>query len=151
MTDPSKPDVEAIISELRAGRKSAEAAVPNDLRDAVRSEDNLHAQLAEANRTCVTGNSISAWRKLCLRPLNPWRSEVNAFNGSVVRVLNRLVRLLEGDDLPESGPLLDMQRRRMTLTEKMSDRLAELDRLQLDERIRKLEDKIASLEKDRKG
>lgn len=149
--EPAKPDVESVIAEIRTNSQAAENSVPGALRQAVEAEDHLQAQLAEANRTCITGQSISGWRKWFLRPLNPWRSDVNHFNSSVVRVLNRLVKLLEGADLPETGPLLDQQRRRMTLTEKLSDRMADYDRLELDARIRTLEDKIARLEKEREG
>ncbi|HMP89139.1 MAG TPA: hypothetical protein PJ991_03000 [Kiritimatiellia bacterium] len=155
MTEPrhenEKPDVEAIIKELRANAQAAGQAVPDSLRSAVRDEDSLHEQLALANRSCMTGNTLPGWRKLFMKPLNPWRSEINTFNGSIVKVLNRLVKLLEGADLPESGPMIEQQRRRMTLTEKLNDRVAELERHQLNQRIKTLEDKIASLEKERKG
>lgn len=125
--ESSQPDVERIMKDIRRAADEASNAVPAAHRAALADEDQLHRQLAEANRTCVTGQSVGGWRRLFLKPLAPWRSDINTFNGAVVRVLNRLVRVLEGEDLPEAGPLLDQQKRRLTLMEKMSDRLNELE------------------------
>lgn len=141
----SRPDVEAIIAEIQRHRMEAETSLASGHREALAAEDDLHAQLAQANRVCLTGQH-GGWRGLFMRPYGMWRSEINTFNASVVRVLNRLVRLLEGEDLPDKGPLIDAQRRRLTLMEKMSDRLAAYDKLNLEERVRHLEERIRVLE-----
>lgn len=137
--DDSKPDVEKLIEEIRSNVQVAEDAVPATHRAAVNDEDNLHEELAKANSAYATSDFMFGWRKLFLKPLVPLRHDINTFNGSVVRVLNRLVKLLEGNDLPEAGSMLDTQKRRLTLMEKMSDRLQEL------------EARVKELEGNRKG
>jgi len=140
-----RPDVEAIMAELQqylaADDRTAGGAAADEP-----AEDDLRGQLALANRTCLTGQPQSLLQRLVWRPFRSWCAETRRFNVAVVRTLNRLVRLLEGDDLPDAAPLLDAQRRRLALLEKISDRLAELERRNPADRLDNLEDRLRKLE-----
>jgi hypothetical protein len=76
--------------------------------------------------------------------------EINNFNSNVARVLNRLVRILEGSDTEGSEELLTNARRRLTLLARLSERLERYDDLQIDARLEKIEKALSDLE-DRVG
>jgi hypothetical protein len=147
-TEPAdfKPDVEAIIARIRQDAQRAEASVPAAQREGERLEEDLRGNLAAANRACAVGKVPSGpsglLARLAYRIIRPLIGEINGFNGHAVRVLNRIVRVLEGDDATLSGDLIDLQRRRVTLMERMSGRLATFDAMRIEERLAALEERL---------
>jgi len=139
------PNVEKIISGIRADIEQAEAAVPGDVRKAVAVEDDLAGNLAEANRRSVVGQSRSLILRILHRPIRVILSDINAFNSAVVRTLNRMARILAGEDVADTPELLEKQKRRTDLLESISDRLAKLETTDCDARLKRLEDKVDGL------
>lgn len=135
-----KLDVESIIAEIRQDAQRAEGSVPAAEREAVRVEDDLRGNLAAANRSCAVGAAPQGLAgRVVYRLIRPLIGEINGFHAHVVRALNRIVRILEGEDASVSGEVVELQKRRVALLEKLSARLAEYDALQIEERLRALE------------
>ncbi|MBU0677913.1 MAG: hypothetical protein KJ626_07320 [Verrucomicrobia bacterium] len=147
MNEQKKPDVEAIVEEIRKSVSDAEASIPVDFREGVRAENDLHENLAAANRACAAGQKVPAGAlglltKLVYRLIRPLTGEINEFHAGVVRVLNKLVRILEGGDAPESSELLEKTQRRISMLAQLSERLGEYDDMNIEERLRRIEEKL---------
>lgn len=139
MTPTPPPDVAALIEELNADRNALPGSpAPDTSRDAV-ADDDLPALLAAANRSCHIRLPEKGWRRWLLRPLGGLLAQINLHHAFTVRTLNRMMRLLEGEDLPESAALQQAQQRRLTLLRQINERLAALEALQLEARLQKLE------------
>jgi len=125
MSHPSqnRPDVEAIIAQLHVDQQALPSSEPSG---GEVDEQDLHALLAEANRLCQL-RPASGWKQLIRRPFRFLFADVYASNAATVRCLNRMTRLLSGEDLPEAGPFLENQRRRLTLLQQLNERVAALE------------------------
>jgi hypothetical protein len=138
------PDIEKLIQTLRLRRepRDADSADASNAFAAASIEDNLHANLASANQTCQIKPTGSGIRGFCNRfmykLLRDMISQTNDFHAHVVRVLNKVVRVLEGED-PSISELTELHRRRISITEMLAERLAEYDAMRIDERLRALE------------
>jgi hypothetical protein len=145
-----RPDVEALIAEIRRravcepaaeGAPDAQAAAPDD----------LHSHLKAANESCRVGEvtargPVGAARRSTHRLLGSLIGDVNRFHAEVVRVLNELVGVLEGERTPASADLLVKTQRRIELLTELSRRLAEVEDLRIAERLQELEERIGKLE-----
>jgi hypothetical protein len=150
MTQPQnnvkRPDVEAIVNNIRENILRSASFVPSVDEEALRVESDLHGNLHAANRDCVVGQikarGLKGFLLRCLyKPLGALLAEINHFHASVIRVLNRLVKILEGND-QASSELLDQTRRRVDLLEKLGRRLDAYDDLHIEERLRDMERRI---------
>lgn len=136
----ARPDVESIIAEIRQDAEKAGAAVSAAERAAVRTEDDLRGNLAAANRSCAIGRAPGGLlARVAYRVIRPLIAELNEFHANVVRSLNRMARILEGEDASASGEVAELQKRRVTILERLSARLADYDAMRIEERLRKLE------------
>lgn len=152
MTEPNqiddRPDIESIMSEIRENiQEVPEPEQPQERK----SDDVLSLNLEAVNRSYVLGEGtsegISGLRDKSARILlGPLIGEINNFHGCVVRALNAIAELLGRIDTSLSGELLDENRRRIKLLSHLSERLADYDNLQIDQRLRQIEDKLKSLE-----
>jgi hypothetical protein len=147
----SKPDVEAIVAEIRDAIRVAGAESGPVAADPATDEDSLYGNLAAANAQCriapPAGRGVKAVvGRLLLRALAPALAPVNRFNAHVVRVLNKLVMALDGRDTEAAGALLKQARQRQDLIVQLSNRLAAYDALRVEERLRGIEERIERLE-----
>lgn len=137
-----QPDIERIIAEIRAAKETAEHAVLPEYRKAVLVEDQLAHNLSLANEHArinpVPSESRSLLKRMLYSLLQDLIGQLNIFHADVVRVLNKLTRILNGDD-PAPAEIYDAQRRRITLTEHLAERLTRYDRLHIEERLEALE------------
>lgn len=142
-TNPDRPDVEAIVGKIRQDLQRSASSVPPVDETALRVENDLHGNLDMANRDCVVGQvKASGLKGLLLRCLyKPFASllaEINQFHSSIIRVLNRLVKILECKD-PASSELIDKTQRRIDLLEKLGRRLDAVDDLHIEKRLNRIE------------
>jgi hypothetical protein len=79
-------------------------------------------------------------RKIVYRMLG-----LKEFNGRLVRILCRIIALMEGAEVPESKLVLTRQKNTMDLLIELSARLADLDKLQIEKRLADLEAEVAAL------
>lgn len=149
MNDPNAfaptPDIEKIIASIRAARKSSASLVNPSQLAAATAEDNLASNLKAANEHCSLTPPPKGVRGFCnlllFKLLGHTIRQINTFHADVVHVLNKLVRMLEGED-PAVSELVAIHRRRITLTEMLAERLAHYDALHIEERLKALEDAI---------
>ena len=144
----TKPDVERIISEIRRNIDNAEEMISPEMNEAVDVESDIYGNLGEANRTCETGRfrSSGAASRLRGRFMAPLIDEINQFHGHVIRVLNRLIRLLDGTDTELESPVLDNARKRMDTVSALSRRLAEYDEANIEQRLTDIEQRLSRIE-----
>lgn len=145
------PDVEAILGEIRSHIRRANEEFPEEGTPGQESEQNLAANLAAANRAWEVGSlkgagPVSLLRRPVHKVLGALIGEINYFNSNVVRVLNLLVKILEGIDAEGSGELLADARRRSTLITQLSERLEGYDSMKIDTRLERIEKALADLE-----
>ena len=165
MADQSRetdaPDVEAIVGDIRRSIREAEEAYekgtpPPDasaqahLEAATRAQNNLYDNLHAANTTCRIGTVPDAPALIRGRLqrrvgviLNPLIGELNEHNAHVVRVLNKIVRILDGHDTEIASELLMKTQRRVDLLTQLCDRLSKYDDLEIEKRLLKLEEEAA--------
>ena len=150
MTDENKakPDVEEIIQSIQKDlgpELGTDAAEP----ETAVAEDDLHANLDAANRTCRVGVDLPGGlrgvvaRCACIM-LRPVLSEINSFNARVVRVLNKTIAALEGEDSGLEGELLTEINRRTSLLSGLTRRLDAYDEMRIEKRLEELEKRAAS-------
>jgi hypothetical protein len=139
--DKTKPDVNAIIAEICEDMKSVEP--PEEIAESARS---LYDELELAGRTfsggyLPTGGLTAITRKIIYRMLG-----LKEFNGRIVRILCRIVALLEGTEVPESKLVLTRQKNTMDLLIEMSKRLTDYDKLRLETRLERLEQELENMQ-----
>ena len=167
MTDQPQPqdvpDVEAIIADLRRSIKEAEEVferesapppggpTPEQIAQGARAENNLYDNLHAANLACRVGvlpdaSGLKAMaRRRTYEVLAPLIGELNEFHTRTVRVLNKMVKILDGNDTAISSELLMKTQRRIDLLTQLCNRLAAYDELQIEARLRKIEEELARL------
>ena len=69
--------------------------------------------------------------------------DLNTFHASTVQSLNKMSRMLDGSDTAELSDLVEKTRGRIDLLTELSRRLAEYDDLNIDQRLRRLEESLA--------
>jgi hypothetical protein len=157
MTQPEenldRPDVEAIVNKIRADLQRSESGARPADEAAVRVENDLHGNLDAANRDCAVGQikmrGLKGHLLRCFyKPLGSLIAEINQFHSSAIRVLNRLVKILECRD-PAASELIDKTQRRLDLLEKLGRRLDAVDDLRIEERLSRIERQLSKTqEKD---
>ena len=161
---PSRPEVEAIVEDIRRTVREAEDALAaqteaerdgpslDELQDAARAQGNLYENLAAANEHVRVGavpptGGIKGRVQLRVYDLiHPLVEELNAFHTSLVRVLNKLVQIFDGQDTQVSSELLMKTQQRVDLLTQLCDRLSALDDLQIDERLKRIEQRLDALD-----
>ena len=136
------PDVEAIINEIRKDLKSAGATISEDeLKETkeVRYDEDLYANLIAANRAWNAGHLPQQGIKFKIRKALRRLLGIDDFNGNVIRILNELIKILEGQDTVMSGELLFSNRLRIDLLTQLSRRLSEYDDMDIELRLRRIE------------
>jgi hypothetical protein len=146
-----RPDVESIIREIRQAAVAAGATAPESDELGAAVHDGLYEQLAAANRACGVGFAQGRGlhglaRRGVLRLLGSTLAEINGFHAAVVRVLNRLVAVLDGRDVAAGGELLAGARRRNDVVTHICERMAAYDDLGLADRLKQVEERLAQLE-----
>jgi hypothetical protein len=157
MTQPEKnmdrPDVEAVVSKIREDVLRSASSVPPVDGQALRVEKDIHGNLDAANRDCAVGQTkgrgLQGFLLRCLyKPFGVLLAEINQFHSSVIRVLNRMVNILESKD-PVSSELIEKAQRRIDLVEKLGRRLDAVDDLRIEERLSRIERQLSKTqEKD---
>jgi len=157
MTQPeenvNRPDVEAIVGKIRQDLQRSTSSVPSIDDVSLRVENDLHGNLDAANRDCAVGQvkagGLKGFLLRCLyKPFGALFAEINQFHSAVIRVLNRLVKILECKD-PASSELIDKTQRRIDLLEKLGRRLDAVDDLRIEERLSRIERQLSKTpEKD---
>jgi hypothetical protein len=151
--NPDRPDVEAIVSKIWQDLQRSASSVPPVDETALRVENDLHGNLDAANRDCIVGQIKARGPRgfllHCLyKPFGVLLAEINQFHSAVIRVLNRLVKILECKD-PASSELVDKTQRRIDLLEKLGRRLDAVDDLRIEERLGRIERQLSKTqEKD---
>lgn len=140
-SEQKKPDINAIIAEIREDMKSIEP--PEEIAEGERS---LYDELQLAGRTfsggyLPTGGLTAVTRKIIYRMLG-----LKEFNGRIVRILCRIVALLEGTEVPESKLVLTRQKNTMDLLIEMSKRLTDYDKQRLEQRLEHLEQEVKNMQ-----
>ncbi len=127
------PDVEALITQIRAAVREAGADPDDPQKNKAADPDDLYENLRLLNEAHLVGQSRGRglrhrFGRFLFRCLAPVPSEINAVHVRLVRILNRLVMALDGRDTITAGELLKRTRQRQDLMALLSDRLAELER-----------------------
>ncbi|MBM4142343.1 MAG: hypothetical protein FJ225_01935 [Lentisphaerae bacterium] len=143
---PSSPDVEAIMADIRREIAAAGGLAPGEPPGGSAAEAGLRENLAAANRLhavgAVTGGGAAALaRRATHKLLGTLIAQINEFNARTVRVLNEIVGIMEGEETASTGQVLEQSRRRLELVSELSRRLAEYDALDIDARLRRLEER----------
>jgi hypothetical protein len=153
----SGPDVEAIIQQIRADVSASELPVDPAIAETAALDSDLNQILAEANRSCVVGRSRPSGARgfiyrILLRLLTPLVedlalvADLNRFNSLSVRSLNKLSKMLTGNDTASDSDLLAQTRRRIDLLVDLGSRLDSYDKQQLDERLKRIEAQLGKSE-----
>jgi hypothetical protein len=151
--NPARPDVEAIVGKIRENLLRSASSVPPVDEEGLRVENDLHGNLDVANRGYAVGQikvgGLKGFLLRCLyKPFGILLAEINQFHSAVIRILNRLIKILECND-PASSELIDKTQRRINLLEKLGRRLDAVDDLRIDERLSRIERQLSkSQEKD---
>jgi len=128
-----KPDVERIVETIKSQLKHAETAVPPT--ESSDTHSNVYTVLQQANESYALQGPAgggSAWkqriRKGLFTLLSPVTDRIIDHNAHVVRVLNKLVKVLDGSDDELKGELLAATHNRMDLIESLADRVIALEK-----------------------
>jgi len=151
-----RPDVEAIIAEIREAVRASELTVPAGAASSAESDGDLKALLADANRGCAVGLSRPGGvrgllYRVILRAMGPLVAEVSRFNGLSVRLFNKLDKMLSGNDTATESDLLAQTRRRIDLLTDLGKRLDTYDTLELDARLKRIEQRLSDLQGQEKA
>jgi hypothetical protein len=144
----TKPDVEAIIAQIREDVRASELPADPAIVESAKSDSNLSQLLSAANAECAVGRSRPSgakgllYRMLALAAA-PLISDINRFNSLSVRVLNKLHAMLAGNDTATESDLLANTRRRIDLLTDLGKRLDAYEQLDLDARLRRIEERLA--------
>ena len=150
-TSQTNPDVEAIISQIREGvRASGLPDIPNNTASAT-SDGNLNGLLAAANTQYAVGcASPGGLKGILYRMLAfvgaPLVGDINRFNSLSVRLFNKLNGMLAGNDTATESDLLASTRRRIDLLTDLGQRLDAYDELDVNARLRRIEEQLSKLQ-----
>lgn len=151
--EDQKLDVEKIIDEIRASADSAEAQITDEFKDSIVREQAIYSSLKGMNESCAAGAQtsgiLSPLRRLIYFTIAPLLSDINEFHAHTVRVMNQLMRILEGKDTTLSGEMAEKNKKRIELLTQLSSRLEQYDQMMIEDRLKSLEDKIDTLKSDR--
>jgi hypothetical protein len=155
MTHANNPesglDVETIIHRIRDDVSASELPTDPAIAESAALDSDLNAILSDANGNCTIGESrLGGVRgllyRMLLRILTPLVEDINRFNSLSVRSLNKLSKMLTGNDTASDSDLLAQTRRRIDLLVDLGSRLDSYDKQQLDERLKRIEAQLGKSE-----
>jgi len=146
------PDVESIMAEVRSSLKDipefedAQSGLAHGV--GAPDPDDLYSNLAFANRCCAGAADAPRWkrgvRKVARRMLKVLFPDVISFQEHTVRVLNKLVKVIDGRDDTLTSDILTNTKTRVDTLAHLSRRQDDLDDLRLDERLRAIEKRLGN-------
>ncbi len=147
----SAVDVNTIIAKIRADVSASELPIESSISDSAAQESDLQQILAEANCHVSVGNLRTRGVRgllnpIILRILAPLVGEINQFNSLSVRTLNKLSKMLTGNDTATESDLLANTQRRIDLLTDLGKRIDSYDQLELNERLKRIEEQLATLQ-----
>jgi hypothetical protein len=147
-TPEPKPNVEAIINQIREDVQASELPTIPDMAKSAELDSNLSQLLATANAQYAVGHARPRGLKGVLYRIltvvgAPLVSDINRFNSLSVRLFNKLNGMLAGNDTATESDLLANTRRRIDLLTDLGKRVDTYDRLDLDARLRRIEEQLA--------
>ncbi len=150
-TTESGLDVEAIIQHIKTDVAASELPINDAVAEAASLDSDLAPILADANQFCRVGDSSPGGVKgvvyrILLRLLTPLVGELNRFNSLSVRSLNKLGKMLTGNDTESDSDLLASTHRRIDLLVDLGNRLDSYDKQRLDERLKRIEEQLPKSE-----
>ncbi len=145
----AKPDVEAIIKQIKEDVCASEAPLPPTSEE-VLEDANLELVLSKSNKECLIGGRQPKGLKgiryrILTFLLSPLISDINRFNGLSVRLFNKLSGMITGNDTATESDLLAKTQRRINLLADLGARLDTYDKLELDVRLKRVEEQLAKL------
>jgi len=148
-------DVDKIVQEIRSSVDDGGAAeVDSATVSAVDRDSNLDELLAHANAIFAQPAQHSGFRgflyRLAVKILAPEYERMRHYNEISMRIINKLSKMLSGNDTVESSDLAAQVRRRIDLLADLGLRLDQMEKQRLLEKVEHLESRIAELEADRK-
>ena len=147
----SIPDVEKIIAGIKA-ETGGDAGHADSASVAAADRDaNLAELLEDANHLLAVQHRHSGIKgilnKIARRILEPELSDMRKFNTLSIKILNKLNAVISGNDTAEQSDFSAQLRRRIDLLTALGMRLDEYDRLDIEKRIQKLEERLNEPEK----
>jgi hypothetical protein len=131
-------DVEAIVADIRRKVQSVEPKEEAAVVVEPRMDDDLVAACNTfSGGQWPSGGVVALIRKAVFRMLG-----LKEFNGRIVAILSRIISVLNGTNVPESGTILGNQRRTINMLNQFSRRLDQYDDVKIAERLAALEEEI---------
>jgi len=128
------------------------AEVDSSTVSAVDRDSNLDELLAHANAIFAQPAQHSGFRgllyRLAVKILSPEYEQMRHYNEISMRIINKLSKMLSGNDTAEASDLAAQVRRRIDLLTDLGLRLDQIEKQRLHEKIEQLEARIAELEAD---
>jgi len=148
--DDKKPDVEAIIKQIRDAAEKTSQPLPQELAESAGQDSDFSQMLAEANRLFALGQKSpdgikGILHKIAIRVLAPQIAEMNRFNSLTIRLFNKLNQMLVGNDTMTESDLLAQTRRRIDLLTELGIRLDNFEKLDLDARLKRIESRLPQM------
>lgn len=150
-----RPDVEKIISEIReAGEEGNPPEADSTQVAAAERDGDLDQLLTHANALFAENAAHRGFKgllhRLAVKVLEPEFSVMRRYNECSVRILNKLSKMLTGNDTAATGDLVAQVSRRIDLLTDLGQRLDRLERESAD-KVGELEARVAELEKGREA
>ena len=139
--------MESIIEGIREVLGEAGAPAPEGLQEAAEGENDLLDNLRAANEVCAAGwtppgGVRGVFYRCAIPSIRRLVEDINAFHVRTVRVLNKLVRMLTGNDTPTDSDLLAQTKRRIDLLAQVGRRLDAIEDTQIERRLRRIEERL---------
>lgn len=138
-----KTDIDELVADIRRNRDEAVADVPEAVRQGLVEEQDLYGNLSRANAACasmdVGGGPMRLVRKVVVTLLRPLIGKINTFQLNTIKVLNQLVRILDGRDTTLASELAGHHRQRVELLTQLNRRLDAYDAMDIEARLARLE------------
>ncbi len=146
----TKPDAEAIIQQIKDDIQASEQPIDPSVTKAAVQDNDLCALLSDINHCCTVGQGYKKGIKglpyrLLLRFLIPLVAEINRFNSLNVRILNKLQKMLTGNDTATESDLLASVQRRIDLLTALGHRVDAYDQQDIVARLERIEADLADL------
>ncbi len=150
-TPQIKPDIEAIIEQIREDVRTSELPDVPALSESAELDGNLSQLLAAANTQYAVGHARPKGLKgILYRALSlvaaPLVYDINRFNSLSIRLFNKLNSMLAGNDTATESDLLANTRRRIDLLTDLGKRVDTYDQLDLDARLKRIEERMSELQ-----
>jgi len=130
VSESTPTDIDALVNELTSHLETDASATDAEKQ---KREDDLYHYLERLNANWELGgphpkDPLRLLSRGCYRALDQRMATINAFHHDVVRVLNKIVALLDGRDEEWSGELLERNRTRINLLAAIEARVDALEK-----------------------